>query len=94
MKEAQKVYVLLYTDPSSELTTSVLGVFASLQDANDECFSQARAAGVTLESESSTMGSTKAVLVPVQPARWDVPEGTGCWVEAFDVTPKRIASPG
>lgn len=89
MSGYSKVHILLHTD----LTTTVLGVFESLQDANDECFAQARAAGVTLESENPTMGPSKDTISPVQPARWDTPEGLSCWVEAFDVTRKKIASP-
>lgn len=93
MKDPAKVYILFYTDVDNGLATSVLGVFASLQDANDECMSQARAAGITLESESSTLGPTMELIAPVQPARWDTPEGASCWVECFDVTPKRVLSP-
>ena len=91
MEDPPKVYILLYSDPIGG--TVVLSVFASLQDANDECFSQARAAGVTLKSESPTMGPSPGFMQPVEPVRWDTAEGVSCWVQGFDVTPRRILSP-
>jgi hypothetical protein len=83
------VYVLLQGDIS---VTNVLAVFADLQDANHECLRQAQLAGVDLSSASSTMGPDTAHLTPVEPLRWDTPDGVSCWVEIFPVTPKRIVT--
>lgn len=81
------VYILLQGDLP---VTNVLAVFADLQDANEECLRQATLAGVDLSSSSSTTGPDKAHLTPIEPLRWDTPDGVSCWVEIFPVTPKRI----
>ncbi|KAI6784097.1 uncharacterized protein J7T54_004643 [Emericellopsis cladophorae] len=88
--DSEKVYILMCTSPNESLTTSVLSVFAALQDANEECLRQARAAGVELTNESSTSGPEKDTIGPVEPVRWDTVDGVSCWVEAFDVKPQRI----
>ncbi|KAG9255732.1 uncharacterized protein F5Z01DRAFT_735665 [Emericellopsis atlantica] len=85
-----KVYIIMCTSPDGPLTTSVLSVFAALQDANEECLRQARAAGVELTRESSTSGPETDTIGPVEPVRWDTLDGVSCWVEAFDVIPQRI----
>ena len=87
-----KVYIVIHSDPAG--ATVVLGVFAALQDANDECFSRARAEGVMLKSDSSTTGASRDHIVPVEPVRWDTADGVSCWVQGFNVIPQRIASPG
>ena len=86
-----KVYIVMHSDPAG--ATVVLGVFAVLQDANDECFSRARAEDVTLTSESSTTGPSRDHMMPIEPVRWDTADGVSCWVQGFDVIPRRIASP-
>lgn len=83
------VYLVIQTLDS---TTTVLGVFADLQDANEECLRQATLAGVTLAVTSTTMGPDRAHHSPVEPMRWDTPEGDSCYVEMFAVTPRRIVT--
>lgn len=83
------VYLLIQTVDNS---TTVLDVFADLQDANEECLRQASLAGVDLASRSTTMGPDPAHYSPVEPVRWDTPEGDSCCVEMFAVTPKRIVT--
>lgn len=90
MRRRETVYVLLHCDT---VTTNVLSIFADMQDANDECLRHAHGEGVTLTSESSTMGPDKHHITPVEPLRWDTPEGVSCWVEAFQVVPKKVLSP-
>ncbi|CAH0058800.1 unnamed protein product [Clonostachys solani] len=84
------VYILFQHDTRS---TSIVEVFADVQDANNECLQQASSHGVTLTSKSSTTGPDNHFFCPVEPLRWDTPEGLSCWVEGFDVVPKKIASP-
>lgn len=85
-----QVYVLQYHDGDS---VTVLGVFADLQDANHECICHAREAGITLTTESSTLGPDKGHILPIEPVRWDTADGVSCWVEEFTVAPKRVITP-
>ena len=87
-----KVYILLHADPDT--TTSVIAVYASLTDANNDCLGQARAAGVTLSSDSATMGPAQDTITPIEPVRWDTPEGVSCWVEEFVVLSQKALAPG
>ena len=79
------VYVLLYGDP---VVTTLLGVFADLQDANEACLRHAAEAGVELVRDSPTSGPDSHHLVPVEPMRWDVADGLSCWVEEHSVKAK------
>ena len=86
------VFVLLHRDEVAS-TTLVLGVYADLQDANDECLAQAARAGVSLEHQSSTSGPDTQHLSPVEPVRWDTAEGISCWVEEHAVVPNKVILP-
>lgn len=83
------VYLLLETVDS---VTNVLGVFADIQDANQECLRRAALAGVTLTTDFQTMGPDPAHHYPIEPMRWDTPEGDCCYVEMFAVAPKRVVA--
>ncbi|CAI6097633.1 unnamed protein product [Clonostachys chloroleuca] len=84
------VYILFQHDTNS---TNIVEVFADVQDANNQCLQQAYSHGITLANKPSTSGPDNHVFCPVEPLRWDTPEGLSCWVEGFDVVPKKIASP-
>ncbi|CAH0018027.1 unnamed protein product [Clonostachys rhizophaga] len=86
----RSVYILFQQDTDS---TSIVEVFADVQDANNECLQQANSHGITLTNKQSTSGPDSHFFCPVEPLRWDTPEGLSCWVEGFDVVPKKIASP-
>ncbi|VUC34783.1 unnamed protein product [Clonostachys rosea] len=85
------VYILFQHDDTR--STNIVEVFADVQDANNECLQQASTHGVTLTKESATNGPDNHFFCPVEPLRWDTPEGLSCWVEGFEVVPKKIASP-
>ncbi|OAQ83517.1 hypothetical protein VFPBJ_02285 [Purpureocillium lilacinum] len=87
----QTVYVLAHYDHAAGAAT-ICGVFAELQDANAECLQLARRAGITLTNELSTTGPDGMHLSPVEPLRWDAPEGVSCWVEAHAVKPTRVVN--
>ena len=91
-KSPSAVYVLQHRDAAAS-TTLVLGVYADLQDANDDCLAQAARAGVFLERRSSTSGPDTQHLSPVEPVRWDTAEGISCWVEEHAVVPNRVVQP-
>src|SRR5687768_5536443 len=84
------VYVLLYRD---DTTATALSVFSDLQDANQECLRQGRQSGLELTSDSSTTGPDKGSILPIEPLRWDTADGASCWVEAHEVSPKRVLTP-
>lgn len=90
MSPISKVYVLLYRDDD---TATALAVFSDLQDANEECLSHAKGAGLDLMTESSTTGPDKGVLLPIEPIRWDTADGASCWVEEHQIAAKRILTP-
>lgn len=72
------VYIVVHRD--SDAAATILGVFARLGDANDECLAQASQAGFRDVPHSGTLGD-------VAPLRWDAPEGVSCWVETHNVRP-------
>ena len=84
------VYIILHQDYT---TVTILGVFAELQDANMDCLRHASKAGVDLVRESPTMGPDKEHMSPIEPARWDTPDGVSCWVESHHVEPSRVIAP-
>lgn len=85
-----KVFILQYRD---DATATALAVFADLQDANQECLRQADKIGISLMSESSTMGPDKGTILPIEPMRWDTADGASCWVEEHEISPKRVLTP-
>lgn len=82
--------VCVLIERNDAITTTVLAVYADLQDANEACLRRATMAGVSLTSSASTTGPDKSHIKPIEPVRWDTPEGDSCWVEIFEVEPKRI----
>lgn len=82
--------VCLLIERNDAISTTVLAVYADLQDANEACLRRATMAGVSLTSGASTMGPDKSHIKPIEPVRWDTPEGDSCWVEIFEVEPQRI----
>ena len=84
------ICILLYSDSCN---TTVLGLYADLRDANEECLKYARGAGIVLEHENSTFGPDDGHYAPTEPMRWDAPEGLSCWVEQHTVTPKKVVTP-
>jgi hypothetical protein len=87
------VYVVVYNDDCGAAPAAILGVFSQLQDANAECQRHAAVAGFRLSSDSGTAGPDRGHLVPVEPMRWDSPEGVSCWVEEHAVVPKQVLAP-
>lgn len=87
----RRVYIILHQDGG--LTVTILGVFEELQDANRDCLFQASQAGIDLFQTSPTTGPDKHHLSPVEPARWDTPDGVSCWVESHTVEPSRVTGP-
>ncbi|ETR98173.1 hypothetical protein MKX07_002426 [Trichoderma sp. CBMAI-0711] len=84
----RRVYIILHQDG---VTVTVLGVYEELQDANRDCLWQAAQAGIDLLQASPTTGPDKYHIQPVEPARWDTPDGVSCWVESHMVVPSRVA---
>ncbi|KAH0435870.1 hypothetical protein CcaCcLH18_04652 [Colletotrichum camelliae] len=77
------VNLILYRDGDDMgSTTTVLGVFAALADANDEVRRLAEEQGAQLDETSNS--------AIVEPARWEGPDGASFWVEVHGVTPKKI----
>ncbi|EFQ32331.1 uncharacterized protein GLRG_07475 [Colletotrichum graminicola M1.001] len=78
------VALVLYRDggDGDASTTTVLGAYAGLADANAEVHKLAREQGV--EAAGKDAGSD------VTPARWDAPDGASCWVEMHAVKPKSL----
>lgn len=85
----RRVYIILHQDGVS---VTILGVFEELQDANRDCLFQASQAGIDLLQESPTYGPDKYHIAPIEPARWDTPDGVSCWVESHTVEPSRVAA--
>ncbi|KAK1255436.1 hypothetical protein MKX08_009431 [Trichoderma sp. CBMAI-0020] len=84
----RRVHIILHQDGAA---VTVLGVFEELQDANRDCLFQATQAGIQLLQESPTQGPDKNHIAPIEPARWDTPDGVSCWVESHTVEPSRVA---
>lgn len=85
----RRVYIIFHQDGVS---VTVLGVFEELQDANRDCLFQASKTGIELLQESPTYGPDKNHISPIEPARWDTPDGVSCWVESHLVEPSRVAA--
>lgn len=83
------VYIILHQDG---MIVTVLGVYEELQDANRDCLFQASRGGIDLLQESPTTGPDKYHISPIEPARWDTPDGMSCWVECHTVVPSRVVS--
>ncbi|WYZ41341.1 hypothetical protein EsH8_V_000236 [Colletotrichum jinshuiense] len=78
------VALVFYKDGDDETSsTTVLGVYASLADANAEARKLGQEQGVKLGDEA-------AATSDVNPVSWSTPEGVSCWVELHAVTPKSI----
>ncbi|KJZ73869.1 hypothetical protein HIM_06762 [Hirsutella minnesotensis 3608] len=77
---ASTVFVVVYSDSAA---AAVLGVYADLGDANDECRKQAAQAGVAVDMGTSEHGDA---------ARWTAADGASCWVESHAVKAKRSLS--
>ncbi|KAF9880757.1 hypothetical protein CkaCkLH20_01799 [Colletotrichum karsti] len=76
------VALVLYRDGSDETSsTSVLGVYAALADANEEARRLAQEQG-----DAAVVHESAAT----EPVRWEAPDGASCWVEMHAVTPKKI----
>ncbi|KAK1978492.1 hypothetical protein LZ30DRAFT_539594, partial [Colletotrichum cereale] len=79
------IALVLYRDGGEDdaaSTTTVLGAYAGLADANAEARRLAREQGVETAAE--------ATASDVTPARWDAPDGASCWVEMHAVKPKSL----
>lgn len=85
----RRVYVVLHQDGA---TVTILGVYEELHDANRDCLLQAAQAGIDLLQDSPTSGPDKHHFQPVEPSRWDTPDGVSCWVESHMVVPSRVAA--
>ncbi|TEA20064.1 hypothetical protein C8034_v008746 [Colletotrichum sidae] len=73
--------LVFYRDgEDSTSSTSVLGVYADLADANDKVRKLAEEQGSPLEASRNDL----------EPVRWSAPDGAACWVEVHVVTPKKI----
>ncbi|KAL0942813.1 actin polymerization protein [Colletotrichum truncatum] len=77
------VALVFYKDGGDDIasSTTVLGVYAGLADANDEVRKLALEQGAKLDD---------AAAHNTEPVRWDTPEGVSCWVELHAVKPKTI----
>ncbi|OHE91407.1 hypothetical protein CORC01_13325 [Colletotrichum orchidophilum] len=77
------IALVLYRDGGDEAssTTTVLGAFAALADANAEVRRVSREQG---GAASSAVDATS----DLNPLRWDAPDGVSCWVELHAVKPK------
>ncbi|KAK1580430.1 uncharacterized protein LY79DRAFT_307106 [Colletotrichum navitas] len=78
------VALVLYRDggDGDTSTTTVLGAYAGLADANAEAHRLAREQGVEAAGKDARSDIT--------PARWDAPDGASCWVEMHAVKPKSL----
>ncbi|KAK1999283.1 hypothetical protein LX36DRAFT_574685 [Colletotrichum falcatum] len=79
------VALVLYRDGDdgdAASTTTVLGAYAGLADANAEARRLAREQGVEAAGEGNASDVT--------PARWNAPDGASCWVEMHVVKPKSL----
>ncbi|KAK2015310.1 hypothetical protein LZ32DRAFT_656644 [Colletotrichum eremochloae] len=77
------IALVLYRDGGDDdiaSTTTVLGAYAGLADANTEARRLAREQGIETAGEG--------VASDVVPMRWSAPDGTSCWVELHAVKPK------
>ncbi|KZL68369.1 actin polymerization protein [Colletotrichum incanum] len=76
------VALVLYRDGGDDVssTTSVLGAYAGLADANAEARRLAQDQGVKVGDEGAAND--------INPVRWDAPDGASCWVEMHAVKPK------
>ncbi|KAF6817982.1 hypothetical protein CSOJ01_02119 [Colletotrichum sojae] len=78
------VALVLYKDGSDEASsTTVLGVYASLANANDEVRRLSREQGAVKDEPTPTNSSS-------EPARWEAADGASCWAELHAVKPKTI----
>lgn len=78
------VALVLYKDGADEASsTTVLGAYAALADANEEVRRLALEQGGAQVDEAAAAKSS-------EPVRWDAPDGVSCWVELHAVTPRRI----
>ncbi|KAK1722294.1 uncharacterized protein BDZ83DRAFT_654105 [Colletotrichum acutatum] len=86
------IALVLYSDGGADVdgaaTTTVMGAFASLADANAE---------VRRISREYALREGDGIPEPAadnagarDPVRWNGPEGNSCWVELHAVTPKSI----
>ncbi|KAF6844059.1 actin polymerization protein [Colletotrichum musicola] len=81
------VALVLYKDGSDDTSsTTVLGVYASLADANDEVRRLGREQGAVKDEPTTT----PAVANSSEPARWEAADGVSCWAELHAVKPKTI----
>ncbi|KAL7909145.1 hypothetical protein GGI35DRAFT_428443 [Trichoderma velutinum] len=85
----RRVHIVVHQDG---MIVSILGVYEELQDANRDCLFQASQGGIELMQESPTTGPDKYHISPIEPARWDTPDGLSCWVESHTVEPSRVVS--
>lgn len=76
------VHLVIHRDDTA---VTIVGVYASLTDANTECISRGGEVGIQLTggSEEPVPGDMRDV--PVEPMRWDSAEGVSCWVETHHV---------
>ncbi|KAF6839426.1 actin polymerization protein [Colletotrichum plurivorum] len=81
------VALVLYKDGADDTSsTTVLGVYASLTDANDEVRRLGHEQGA-IKDEPTTAA---AVANSSEPARWEAADGVSCWAELHAVKPKTI----
>ncbi|KAL6829014.1 hypothetical protein J3E69DRAFT_330157 [Trichoderma sp. SZMC 28015] len=85
----RRVYIVIHQDG---MIVNILGVYEELQDANRDCIFQASQGGIELLQPSPTTGPDKHHISPIEPARWDTPDGLSCWVESHVVEPSRVVS--
>ncbi|PNP57610.1 hypothetical protein THARTR1_02608 [Trichoderma harzianum] len=85
----RRVYIVIHQDG---MIATILGVYEELQDANRDCLFQASQGGIELLQDSPTTGPDKQHISPIEPARWDTPDGLSCWVESHTVEPSRVVS--
>ncbi|KAJ4863241.1 hypothetical protein T069G_04195 [Trichoderma breve] len=85
----RRVYIVIHQDG---MIVQILGVYEELQDANRDCIFQASQGGIELLQDSPTTGPDKHHISPIEPARWDTPDGLSCWVESHTVEPSRVVS--
>ncbi|KXH65767.1 hypothetical protein CSAL01_09248 [Colletotrichum salicis] len=85
------IALVLYNDGGSDSdftnTTSVVGVYAALADANAEVRRISRAGDGEGMPEPS---AADAAARDRNPVRWHGPHGTSCWVDVHAITPKSI----
>ena len=76
------VHLVIHRD---DTTVTILGVFASLTDANTACIFRGKEEGIQLTGQSTEPAHEDSGVMPVEPMRWDSPEGVSCWVETHRV---------